>query len=84
MKFIEIVQPNLTPIILPASSIQSIVFRARVDGGHNDAVLINVIGWNKPLVSRGPHAEDLYCRIKAILTPDVLEFCSDQTQSTHS
>ena len=82
MKFIEIVQPNLTPIILPASSIQSIVFRARIEGGHDDAVFINIIGWDKPLVSEGPHAEELYCRIKAILTPDVLEFSSIQTQST--
>jgi len=72
VNWIEINQPDCTPIIISIARIESITFRAKVAGGNDDGVLINLID-GKSLPVKSPRAEDLYCRLKALLKPEVLE-----------
>ena len=70
---IEIISADLTPMVLLISSIQSVAFHPK-SGGHDDMVLITLLGAEKPMKWEGPRTEELYCRIKKILTPEVLDF----------
>jgi len=72
MNWIEISQPELTPIILSISTIQSITFRSKPNGG-DDAVIISSTLWEKPLIIQSPRAERIYLQIKKLLKPKVLE-----------
>lgn len=70
---IEIIWPDITPMVLLISSIQTVAFHPKA-GRYDDMVWITLLGAEKPMKWEGPRAEELYIRIKKILAPESLQF----------
>ena len=69
INWIELVQPDKTPIMISISTVQSVGFHA-----NPDAVVIGSTLWEKPLIIQSPNAEKMYVLLKRLLKPKVLEF----------
>ena len=73
MKYLELILPDGTFYLIPASGIQCVCFHAKDDDNKADITLLRIAGKEKTIDVDGDRAKPLYDHLKELLSAEPLK-----------